>query len=666
MPVPTASENGSEACGAGRARCGSETPVMILLNAHKVSYSLPGRDLLLDADLTLNEGEKVGLIGRNGSGKSTFLKLLASRLQPDSGTITLRNQVELRYLEQLPQLSSESGLSLIQAVLQGVPRLLDLRSRYEEACRHLPSATGSQQADLEKEINSLTDELTLHDAWDLETRAQTLLTTLGFSDLERPLAQLSGGEIKRLSLAATLLVPPDILLLDEPTNHLDIATISWLERYLKGARFTVLMVTHDRYFLERVCQRIVEVADLGLQNFAGNYSQYLDLKAEREATKARQQERFDNVMRQEKAWLLQGPKARSTKQKARLERIQQMLDDGSGILTEPGQTEDAAWDLGTRRLGKKVVTVTIDSHRILKPLEFELRPGERVGIVGANGSGKTTFLDLIAGRQKPEKGEVSLGETVAVGYFDQHTARLSHLPEDTRALEAVKEIAPFIPLKNGKELTAARLAEMFLFSGPMQSIPIGKLSGGERKRLELLRILMARPNLFVADEPTNDLDLETLSRLEFFLDNFPGCVCLASHDRFLLQRICDRILIFRNGRVEECLPQVLEEMTAESFAEEPTRAAPAKTPSSPPPVEAQTPAKRKLSYKEQRELAELEQSIPRWEQELEQLDSEIAAKADSYTAIRELLEKKEKLSARLEAGVEKWAALEELRESLQA
>lgn len=639
---------------------------MILLNAHKVSYSLPGRDLLLDADLTLNEGEKVGLIGRNGSGKSTFLKLLASRLQPDSGTITLRNQVELRYLEQLPQLSSESGLSLIQAVLQGVPRLLDLRSRYEEACRHLPSATGSQQADLEKEINSLTDELTLHDAWDLETRAQTLLTTLGFSDLERPLAQLSGGEIKRLSLAATLLVPPDILLLDEPTNHLDIATISWLERYLKGARFTVLMVTHDRYFLERVCQRIVEVADLGLQNFAGNYSQYLDLKAEREATKARQQERFDNVMRQEKAWLLQGPKARSTKQKARLERIQQMLDDGSGILTEPGQTEDAAWDLGTRRLGKKVVTVTIDSHRILKPLEFELRPGERVGIVGANGSGKTTFLDLIAGRQKPEKGEVSLGETVAVGYFDQHTARLSHLPEDTRALEAVKEIAPFIPLKNGKELTAARLAEMFLFSGPMQSIPIGKLSGGERKRLELLRILMARPNLFVADEPTNDLDLETLSRLEFFLDNFPGCVCLASHDRFLLQRICDRILIFRNGRVEECLPQVLEEMTAESFAEEPTRAAPAKTPSSPPPVEAQTPAKRKLSYKEQRELAELEQSIPRWEQELEQLDSEIAAKADSYTAIRELLEKKEKLSARLEAGVEKWAALEELRESLQA
>ena len=634
---------------------------MILLNAHQVEYNLPGRSLLQQVNLTLEKGEKVGLIGRNGSGKSTLLRILSGEIKPDQGEITLRSQTSLRYLEQLPDLSDMMGQTLREVVVQGSAQLWKLRQRYEEVCEKLEKQSGD--SDLEKELNHLTDQLTLHDAWDLETRADTLLTTLGFPDPQAVLQKMSGGEMKRIAMARTLLVPPDILLLDEPTNHLDIATIAWMEDFLSRANFCVLMVTHDRYFLERVCRKILEVADLTVSTFTGNYSQYLDLKAEREAMKARQQERFDNVMRQETAWLRQGPKARSTKQKARLQRVRKMIDEGSGILSEPGQTEDQAWDLGTRRLGKKVLNLKIHQHRILKPMEFRLEPGERVGLVGSNGSGKTTFLELLAQVATPEDGTVDVGETVHTGYFDQHTDRLSHLPPDTRVLDALKDVAHTVPLGNGKELTAARLCEMFLFTGPQQSTPLEKLSGGERKRLELLRILISRPNLLLADEPTNDLDIDTLSRLEFFLDSFPGCLCVASHDRFLLQRLCDRILVFRDGVVEEYTPSVLDEVDADFFQlkkpEVESKPVASKAAASAPPQ------KKKLSYKEQSQLKELEANIPLWEQEIKQLDKEIAEKGSSYQAVKELYETKQELEKRLEEGMETWAELEELKESLQ-
>jgi ABC transport system ATP-binding/permease protein len=638
---------------------------MNLLNAHKVGYSLPGRTLLENVDLTLCRGEKIGLVGRNGSGKSTLLRLLSGQLKPDAGSVTLRGQTRLRYLDQLPELDDCEGLSLTEVVTLGAPLLMELRRRYEKVCRDMEKAPPSAQREFESELNQLTDELTLNDAWDLETRADRILTTLGFPDPQQTLAGLSGGELKRVAMARTLLVPPDILLLDEPTNHLDIATIAWLEKFLKGANFTLLMVTHDRFFLERVCTRIVEVAECTLHSFQGNYSQYLELKAERESMKVRQQERFDNVMRQEKHWLAQGPKARSTKQKARLQRVQQMLDDGSGLVVEPGQTEDQAWDLGTRRLGKKVATLRIQSHKILKSIDFRLEPGERVGLVGSNGSGKTTFLKLLAGEGQPTDGTVEIGETVQTGYFDQHTDRLAHLPPETRVLDAVKDVAHSVPLRNGKELTAARLCEMFLFTGAQHATPIQKLSGGERKRLELLRILMSRPNLFLADEPTNDLDIETLSRLEFFLDGFPGCVCIASHDRFLLQRLCDRILVFREGRVEEVNPSVLDDVEASFFDPPKEDCMPKAMASAPTGSPSKTPSRQKLSYKEQSELKTLEESIPLWEEELKALEAEIAANANSYNAIKDLYEKKQTLDAKLEGGVERWAVLEELRESLE-
>lgn len=340
-----------------------------------------------------------------------------------------------------------------------------------------------------------------------------------------------------------------------------------------------------------------------------------------------------------------------------------MLEQGSGLIVESGQTEDAAWDLGTKRLGKKVIDLTLIKHKVLKPFNFRLEPGERVGLVGANGSGKTTFLELLAGNAEPEEGHIERGETVSVGYFDQHTDRLAHLDPDTRVLDAIKDVATSVPLSNGKELTAARLCEMFLFTGSQHATPIHKLSGGERKRLELLRILMARPNLVLADEPTNDLDIETLSRLEFFLDGFPGCVCVASHDRFLLQRLCDRILIFRDGYVEEAMPDVLDHVDA-SFFERPAEVPEARGKGSPVATGGAAPQKRKLSYKESSDLAELEKSIPAWEAELESLEKQLG-QTSNYGEVTKLFEKKQKLAKTLEKGVERWAQLEEIKEQLE-
>ncbi len=635
---------------------------MLLLQADRLAYTLPGRQLLENASLSLEKGEKVALIGRNGSGKSTLLRLLSGQLSPDSGEVTARAGTRVRWLDQLPQLDPPEGSTLRHVVTQGCAELMVLRQQYDEVCHAMQEAPASQQATLERKLNALTDGLTHHDAWDLETRAATLLTTLGFPDPDRPFSGLSGGEQKRVAMAQTLLVPPDVLLLDEPTNHLDISTIAWLEDFLKNAPFCLFMVTHDRYFLDRVCGRIIEISAGTTQSFAGGYSSYLEQKAQRESEAVRQQERFDNILRQEQAWLRQGPKARSTKQKARLQRAQAMLDNGSGVVVPEGLTEDAAWNLGTRRLGRKVIELQTVSARVLQALDFRLEPGERIGLVGSNGSGKTTFLDLMAGRLAAEQGQVVLGETVHLGYFDQHTDRLGHLLPDTRVLDAVKDVALHIPLSNGKEVSAARLCEMFLFTGRAQATPLEKLSGGERKRLELLRLLMDRPNVILLDEPTNDLDIETLQRLEYFLDGFPGCVCVASHDRFLLQRLCDRLLIFRQGEVEEATPEVLDDVSPGFFEtrQDGGRKTTATTSSEP----GQALKKRKLSYKEQEELKTLERAIPALESSITELDSELAAQTSNFTAVRDLYAKKEKTEAELERCMERWAELEELRESL--
>lgn len=631
---------------------------MLLLSASRLSYDLPDRPLLVDVGLTLEKGEKVGLVGRNGSGKSTLLRLLWGQLAPAHGEVTVRSQVTVRLLEQLPELNEPEEATLREVVSRGCPELLKLHQDYHHVCSALER---SSNPELERRLNALTDQLTLHQAWDLETRAGSLLTTLGFADPERPLRGLSGGELKRVALARTLLVPPDVLLLDEPTNHLDIASIAWLEKYLQASSLTLLMITHDRFFLERVCTRLLEVSQGSVTSFAGNYSSYLEQKAAREATQQRQQERFDALLRREQAWLRQGPRARATKQKARQERARDLLEQGSGLPSAETSFEEASWNLGRRRLGQKVIALHQVHARSLRGVDFRLEPGECVGLVGANGSGKTTFLDLLAGRLAPEHGRVERGETVHLAYFDQHTRALQHLPSETRALEAVREVATSVQLEDGKEISAARLSEMFLFRGSQQGTPIGKLSGGERKRLEFLRLLMGRPNVLLLDEPTNDLDLETLQRLESFLETFSGSLCLASHDRFLLQRLCDRLLIFRGGAIEEALPEVLDGLEPGFF--DPVAAA-APRPLAPSPSLAPPSRPRKLSYKQTQELLLLEQRIPDLERQLEELDRLLVAQSTDYAEVQRLSEEKACRQQQLDTDLERWTELEELRESI--
>lgn len=636
---------------------------MLLLTADALSYNLPGRTLLESVSLGLDKGEKVGLIGRNGCGKSTLLRLLAGELVPDQGEITVRGTTKIRLLDQLPSLQGEEGRPLHEVVARGSIELLTLHQDYQQTCSQLDEAPASERRTLEARLSSLTDELTHHDAWDLKTRASTLLTTLGFPDPERPFQGLSGGEEKRLGLARTLLVPPDILLLDEPTNHLDIATIGWLESFLSSSTFTTLMITHDRFFLERVCTRILEISQGGVTSFSGSYSAYLEQKALAQAAIERQQERFDNILRREQAWLLQGPRARSTKQKARIKRTEDMASQGSGLHLNDQLIDEAGWDLGARRLGQRVLDLVHAKARVLAPTDFHLKPGEKVGLIGTNGSGKTTFLDLLAGRLTPEEGERQAGETVHLAYFDQHTDRLQTLPDDTRVLDAVKDVATSLPLTNGKELSASRLCEMFLFSGSAQATPLCKLSGGERKRLEILRWLMDRPNVLLLDEPTNDLDIETLQRLEFYLESFPGSLVVASHDRFLLSRLCDRLLVFRRGQIEELLPDALHNLKP-GFFDTPSlclnhdHAAQ----SSRAPTQLR-PTTRKLTYKEQQEFLHLEVSIPQLEAELLTIEKQLSSVTSDYTQAQVLFNRKEAAEYELDQAMERWSELDEISSS---
>lgn len=635
---------------------------MLILSVDKLSYSLPGRSLLEDVSLSLENGEKVGLIGRNGCGKSTLLRLLDGSLKADSGQIVARSGVTIRMLDQLPDLVGMEGRSLLEVVEEGAPEVLALLQEQHELYARIETASDEAQQQLEKRINLIGDRLNTFGAWDIKTRAASLLTALGFPDPERRFEALSGGERKRVALARTLILPPDLLLLDEPTNHLDIASITWLEKFLGAAKFALLMVTHDRFFLERVCSRMLEIWSGGITSYQGNYSSYLEQKAAQAASLARQQERFDNILRREEAWLRQGAKARSTKQKARIKRAQLMQDEGSGLNLVEQKIDEAAWDLGTRRLGRRVVEAKALSCRILEPFSFSLEPGERVGLIGSNGSGKTTFLDLVAGRLKADYGNLELGDTVHVGYFDQHTDRLAALAPETRVLDAVKDVATSIPLANGKEISASRLCEMFLFSGGAQAVPIAKLSGGERKRLELLRILIDRPNLMLLDEPTNDLDIDTIGRLEYFLDSFPGSLLVASHDRFLLSRLCDRLLVFRAGKIEEALPDILDEIEADFFEPKP---GPKAMPAVVKLVEANPISlKKKLSYKEKSELGALEQKIPKLEQELEAIDKALGLESTDYAKVQELYARKQALEDELEASLARWAELEEIKEAL--
>src|SRR5215208_4645820 len=497
---------------------------MHILSVEAVSKDYGLRPVIENVSLGLNGDHRVGVVGANGSGKTTFLRLIAGHERPDAGRIILADGISIGYLPQNPPYAAEE--TVLEAVFAASDARMKLLLDYERACGELAAEGGDGQRALNR-VSELAHRLEASGAWELETNAR--------------MGTLSGGQRKRVALAHALIERPDLLILDEPTNHLDAETISWLEDYLGRYRGALLLVTHDRYFLDRVTTRILEVERGAVQAFDGNYAYYLEKKEEQETARAVEGHKREMLIRRELAWLRRGAKARTRKSKARVDRAE-------SLIAQPKEAARAALDMsvGSTRLGKKAlglrdITKSYGGRVLIEGFSRILTPGERVGVIGPNGAGKTTLLEIIAGRVAPDAGSLEVGQTVRIGYYDQESRALD---EQERVIDYIRAIAARVETADGAFITAGQMLERFLFTGAMQYAPIAKLSGGERRRLYLLRVLMGAPNVLLPDEPTNGLNIQTLMVLEDYLDGFPGNLIVVSHDRYFLDRTVEHIFRF--------------------------------------------------------------------------------------------------------------------------
>ena len=592
----------------------------MLLSAEQLTKTYGTRILLDSVSFYVEPGDKVGIIGVNGCGKSTLLRLLAGAEEPDGGAVRPDPNVRLAYLPQNPVFLGEH--TVLEQVLLGLD--------------------GDDRALAEYE-------------------AKTILNQLGVPRFDQKMEELSGGERRRVALAAVLARPCDVLLLDEPTNHLDDRMVGWLEDYLRGWKGALVMVTHDRYFLERIVTKMVEVEGGKLYTYEGNYDKYLERKAARlESEKASERKR-QAILRREYQWVMQGPTARGTKSRERLERYE-------ALKAQTGPTEKSTLELSARasRLGKKTVelagvTKAFGDRTVVRDFTCMLLRDDRIGIVGSNGSGKSTLLNLMAGALAPDSGTVEVGETVRFGYFRQE---VPDMDGDIRVIDYVKEIGNNIETAEGM-LTASQLLEQFLFPVEVQWSPICKLSGGEKRRLYLLSVLAAAPNVLLLDEPTNDLDIQTLSILEDYLDTFPGAVIAVSHDRYFLDRVVRRVFAVEGDGSVRAYPGGYTEYLDAKRAEEKAKAPKIST-SDKGKERPAAPKKLKFSYKEQREFETIDDDIAALEEQIAQVQAEQAAKATDYVALQELQEKQSQLEAALEEKMERWVYLNDLAERIAA
>ena len=579
-----------------------------LVTIDNVAKQFSERLLLEQASLLIQAGDRIGLIGINGSGKSTLLRMVAGFEAPDSGAVLVPGGVRIEYLAQEPPL--DDALTVLETIFHSASPQMALLRAYEETVAALQLAPGAP--DLLERLMILTAELDHANGWAAETNAKTVLTELGITAFHVPVGALSGGQRKRVALARALIDRADLLILDEPTNHIDAATVAWLEEYLATTPGALLMVTHDRYFLDRVADRIVELDRRQLVSYQGNYTRYLEERQRRQERLVAAEEKRQNLLGRELEWLRRQPMARGTKQKARKQRVEELLQ----LRYDSGEAR-VAIALASSRLGKKVLTATgltkrYDPRNVLDHVDLHLEPGDRIGIVGPNGAGKSTLLDILAGRTLPDSGHLLWGDTVTIGYYDQRSAGLR---DDLRILEFIENEAPLIRTKDGDRIEAAQMLEWFLFPRPMQYARIGSLSGGERRRLYLLRTLVHQPNVLLLDEPTNDLDIQTLTVLEEFLDYFAGCLIVASHDRYFLDRTVDFIVGMDDGRLGPRYPSpyaTFSRLQREAIASElPLPQAAGRLPA--PPVLQAQPVERRLTWKERQELAALEEQVHRME-----------------------------------------------------
>ncbi|WP_414621364.1 ABC-F family ATP-binding cassette domain-containing protein [Calothrix sp. CCY 0018] len=641
---------------------------VITLQSVKKDFGI--KEILKDASFSLDADEKVGLIGTNGSGKSTLLKMIAGMEPIDGGEIIVNPGAKVIYLPQQPDL--DESLTVLEQIFADSSEQMNLVREYEEISDKL--AKNPEDNQLLSRLGEVTSRMDILGAWEVETNAKIILSQLGITDFDAIIGTLSGGYRKRIALATALLSEPDLLLMDEPTNHLDADSVEWLQSYLNRRNGALLLITHDRYFLDKVTNRIIEIDRGDFYTYSGNYSYYLQKKAEAEESAASSQQKFKGVLRRELEWLKKGPKARSTKQKARIDRISEMR------ATEFKQTQGKVEiSTASRRIGKKVIEVNniskiYDNRTLFKDFTYEFSPEDRVGIIGENGAGKSTLINIITGREQPDTGEVDIGTTVYIGYFDQHSEELIGASNDSqRVIDYIKqEGAEFIETADGTRISASQMLERFLFPPNQQYAPIDKLSGGEKRRLFLLRVLMSAPNVLILDEPTNDLDVQTLAVLEDYLEDFKGCVIVVSHDRYFLDRTIDRIFAFEDTKIREFPGNYSVYLDFKRAEEAKEKQLQAELEKSKPKVAAQkvetqvkkedNKKKRRLSNWERKEFEQLEGKIAQLEDEKTETEMALTKGAGDYSKVQELFDKVEKLKEEIEKSTERWMELAEIDE----
>ena len=629
---------------------------MNLLSVENISKSYGIRTLFKDVSFGLEDGDRVALVARNGAGKSTLLNILSGKDTPDTGKVSVRKNLSIGVLQQEPKFDLDK--TVIEAVLEGEAEVSKLVREYEllvELSHHDHSEA------TQAKLHHAMDRMTEMNAWDHETEVKSLLSKLGFTDVTQKVSTLSGGQKKRLALAQLLIAEPELLILDEPTNHLDIDMIEWLEGYLTSRNLTILLVTHDRYFLDRVCTRIVEIDKETLFNYDGDFTYFIERKAEREEQEASTLEKSRNLYRRELIWVRKMPRARGTKQKARTDAFKDVEAKAKGKAPE----EELKLEVKMSRMGGKIIEMirvnkSFGDKKILKSFDYTFKKGEKIGIVGRNGIGKSTLLNAIMGLEPIDSGKIQAGETIVFGYYSQ-TGMV--LKEDKRVIEVVKDIAEFFPLADGTKMSASQMLQRFLFPPHAHFSYVSSLSGGERRRLYLLTVLMKNPNFLILDEPTNDLDILTLGILEDFLADFPGCVLIVSHDRYFMDKLVDHLFVFEGDGVIrdfpgnysqwrekfgldkrmdtlEVKPVVKEEVVKEHKA----------------PV-AET--KRKPTFKEKFEFDQLEKDIPALEKEKAEITGKLSSVVD-HDEIRKLSERFAIVETELEEKSLRWLEMSEL------
>jgi ATP-binding cassette subfamily F protein uup len=607
-------------------------------------------DRLLFADLTfgIDQGQKVAIVAKNGSGKTTLLRCLMDLEQIDSGRVVYRNDIRVAFMEQTENMD-ESQTILESIFDHDLPELKALK-KYNEALI---------DNDQDK-LNECYEELTELNAWDYEVRVNQILSVLKLTDSKRLIGSLSGGQKKRVALAKALLSDADFMILDEPTNHLDLDMIEWLESYLSTSKSTLLMVTHDRYFLEVVCDTIFELSDETLYQYKGNFSYYLEKKAEREEQTQATIDKARNTFRKELEWIRRQPKARTTKSKSRIDAF----DDIKKTAHQRIDKDEIDIPIKMERLGTKILELhhmgkSFGETKILNDFSYHFKRKERVGIVGQNGAGKTTFLNLIQGKESLDKGKVVVGETIVFGYYSQE---LIQVDPDKRVIEVIKDIAEFIPLEKGKQLSAGQLLERFLFPRDAHYQYVHKLSGGEKRRLKLLTVLMSNPNFLILDEPTNDLDIFVMSVLEEYLQLFEGCLIVVSHDRYFMDKMVDHLFVFEgDGEIKDIIGNYTDYRKNQKQEARELKNAPVKEVEvkEDPKVAEKPIEKRKLSFKEKQEYEQLPNEIEQLEEKKEKLTLELSDASKSNQQIMELGNELAKIVAELEQKSDRWLELAE-------